>query len=161
MTPPKSEKLENPQVRTKKRPASRWLRTLTGVAIAVAAVVYFGFFFPPPPGDDVTGTIGAVQKYRAEQMSDDDVVLAGEEIVFREVLLRGDMDGDGWRELKDGSLFELTIDVAISGTNVDIGELIADVCAGLADLRAEVVGRLSKIAPSFGRKMAAAGVALA
>ena len=49
------------------------------VVVAVAAVVYFGFFFPPTSGENVTGTIGAVQKYRAEQMSDEDVVLAGEE----------------------------------------------------------------------------------
>jgi len=37
-----------------------------------------------------------------------------------------DRDGDGWRELKDGSPFELTIDVAIPGAEVDIVELVRE-----------------------------------
>jgi hypothetical protein len=51
----------------------------TVVIVAIAAVVYFGFFFPPPRGEDLSGTIGAVRQYRAEQITDQDVVLEGQE----------------------------------------------------------------------------------
>ncbi len=47
------------------------------VVVAICAVVYFGILAKPPADGDVMGTIGAVQKYRAEQIGDDDVVLAG------------------------------------------------------------------------------------
>ena len=48
-----------------------------GVMVAVALIVYFQLFFPPPE-DEVAGTIGAVQKHRAEQIDESGVIL-GEE----------------------------------------------------------------------------------
>ncbi len=50
-----------------------------GAILAVIAVVYFAFFYPPVTGEDAKGTIGAVQKYRAEQITEKDVVLEGEQ----------------------------------------------------------------------------------
>jgi len=53
---------------------------LVGIAaiavIGVAAVVYFSQW--PPSGEDATGAIGAAERYRAEQITDADVELAGE-----------------------------------------------------------------------------------
>lgn len=56
-------------------------RSLLGIIgiIAAAVVIYFGFFNPPPSGDDLQATIGTVAKHQNEQISDEDVVLAGEE----------------------------------------------------------------------------------
>jgi Mg/Co/Ni transporter MgtE len=56
-------------------------RSLLGVIgiIAAAVVIYFGFFNNPPAGDDLQATIGTVAKHQNEQISDEDVVLAGEE----------------------------------------------------------------------------------
>ena len=48
---------------------------IAGALVAVIAIVYFSFFYPPVSGDDTTGTIGKAQKYRAQQMTDKDVVL--------------------------------------------------------------------------------------
>ena len=44
--------------------------------IGVAAVLYFAKI--PPVPDDATGAIGAAERYRAEQITDADVELAGE-----------------------------------------------------------------------------------
>ena len=54
---------------------------LLGVIGVVAAgvIVYFGFFYPPVDGDDLKGAIGTVTKYQNEQITNEDVVLAGEE----------------------------------------------------------------------------------
>ena len=42
---------------------------LIGVAVvAVAVIVYFAFFHPPTSREDMEGTIGTVEKYRAEQI---------------------------------------------------------------------------------------------
>jgi hypothetical protein len=53
---------------------------LLGIAaiavIGVAAVLYFSQW--PPSGEDATGAIGAAERYRAEQITDADVELAGE-----------------------------------------------------------------------------------
>ena len=56
-------------------------RSLLGIIgiIAAAVVIYFGFFNAPPSGDDLQATIGTVAKHQNEQISDEDVVLAGEE----------------------------------------------------------------------------------
>ena len=56
-------------------------RSLLGVIgiIAAAVVIYFGFFNSPPSNDDLSATIGTVAKHQNEQISDEDVVLAGEE----------------------------------------------------------------------------------
>jgi len=53
---------------------------LAGTAvIALAAIVYFSFFYPPTPSNEVSGTIGAVKKYRSEQISDKDVTLSSQQ----------------------------------------------------------------------------------
>jgi hypothetical protein len=53
---------------------------LAGTAvIALAAIVYFSFFYPPTPSNEVSGTIGAVKKYRSEQITDKDVTLSSEQ----------------------------------------------------------------------------------
>jgi len=48
------------------------------IVVAVLVVVYFGFFFGPQRAERMKGAIGTVDKYRAEQISDEDVVLEGE-----------------------------------------------------------------------------------
>jgi len=53
---------------------------LAGTAvIAIAAIVYFSFFYPPTPSNEVSGTIGAVKKYRSEQITDKDVTLSSQQ----------------------------------------------------------------------------------
>ncbi len=56
-------------------------RNLLGVLgiVAAAVIIYFGFFYPQPDGDDLSATIGTVTKHQNEQISNEDVVLAGEE----------------------------------------------------------------------------------
>ena len=56
-------------------------RSLLGVIGVVAAgiIIYFGFFYPQPADEDLKATIGTVSKHQNEQISDEDVVLAGEE----------------------------------------------------------------------------------
>jgi Mg/Co/Ni transporter MgtE len=56
-------------------------RTLLGVIgiIAAAVIIYLGFFNSEPNGEDLQATIGTVAKHQNEQISSDDVVLAGEE----------------------------------------------------------------------------------
>jgi len=56
-------------------------RSLLGVigVIAAAVIIYFGFFNTQPAGEDLQATIGTVAKHQNEQISDEDVVLAGEE----------------------------------------------------------------------------------
>jgi hypothetical protein len=49
---------------------------LGGVAIVAAGVLaYFAFFHTTPTSENALGTIGTVDKYRANQISDEDVVL--------------------------------------------------------------------------------------
>ena len=43
------------------------------VVIGVVAVVYFSQW--PPSSEDATGAIGAAERYRAEQITDEDVIL--------------------------------------------------------------------------------------
>jgi hypothetical protein len=56
-------------------------RSLLGVigVIAAAVIIYFGFFNTQPAGEDLQATIGTVAKHQNEQISNEDVVLAGEE----------------------------------------------------------------------------------
>jgi hypothetical protein len=56
-------------------------RSLLGVigVVAAAVIIYFGFFYPQPNGDDLKATIGTVAKHQNEQITNEDVVLAGEE----------------------------------------------------------------------------------
>jgi Mg/Co/Ni transporter MgtE len=56
-------------------------RSLLGVIgiIAAAVIIYFGFFNSQPSGEDLQATIGTVAKHQNEQITDEDVVLAGEE----------------------------------------------------------------------------------
>jgi hypothetical protein len=56
-------------------------RSLLGVIgiVAAAVIIYFGFFYPQPADDDLKATIGTVTKHQNEQITDEDVVLAGEE----------------------------------------------------------------------------------
>lgn len=49
-----------------------------GIVVVAAVVGYFGFVEQPGEGE-VTGAIGAVEKHRADQIDDQDVVLGGEE----------------------------------------------------------------------------------
>lgn len=48
---------------------------IAGSLIAALAVVYFSFFYPPVSTSDTEGTIGAVKKYRTEQITEKDIVL--------------------------------------------------------------------------------------
>jgi len=48
---------------------------ISGVLVAVIAVVYMSFIYPWPATNDVTGTIGGVKKYNSQQISDRDVQL--------------------------------------------------------------------------------------
>jgi hypothetical protein len=48
-----------------------------GSVIVALVVVYFAFFYPPSSVRDTEGTIGAVKKYRSEQITEKDVVLEG------------------------------------------------------------------------------------
>jgi len=57
---------------------------LGGALLALLVVVYFVFFFPPTPAEDATGAIGAAEKYRAEQITDEDVILAEQSTVVAE-----------------------------------------------------------------------------
>jgi hypothetical protein len=50
---------------------------IAGSLIVALAVVYFSFFYPPVSTSDTEGTIGAVKKYRSEQITEKDVVLEG------------------------------------------------------------------------------------
>jgi len=56
-------------------------RSLLGVIgiIAAVVIVYFGFFYQQPAEDDLKATIGTVAKHQNEQITNEDVVLAGEE----------------------------------------------------------------------------------
>ena len=56
-------------------------RSLLGIIgiIAAVVVVYFGFFYSQPADEDLQATIGTVDKHQNEQITDEDVVLAGEE----------------------------------------------------------------------------------
>lgn len=56
-------------------------RSLLGVIgiVAAAVIIYFGFFNAPPADDHLQATVGTVAKHVNEQISDEDVVLAGEE----------------------------------------------------------------------------------
>jgi len=56
-------------------------RSLLGVigVVAAAVIIYFGFFYPQPGTDDLSATIGTVAKHQNEQITNEDVVLAGEE----------------------------------------------------------------------------------
>lgn len=64
---------------TKTSPSSAMKRALivAGSLVAALAVIYFSFFYPPVSTSDTEGTIGAVKKYRAEQITEKDVVLEG------------------------------------------------------------------------------------
>lgn len=53
--------------------------------VAVAIFIYLGFFATNPTGEDVSGTINSVQKYQTDQISDADVILAGEENILDEL----------------------------------------------------------------------------
>jgi len=55
-------------------------RSLLGIigVIAAAVIIYFGFFNTQPAGEDLQATIGTVAKHQNEQISNEDVVLAGE-----------------------------------------------------------------------------------
>ncbi|MEN8005941.1 MAG: hypothetical protein ABFS42_02960 [Candidatus Krumholzibacteriota bacterium] len=57
---------------------NRSLLGIVGIA-AAAIIIYFGFFYPQPADDDLKATIGTVSKHQNEQITDADVVLAGEE----------------------------------------------------------------------------------
>ncbi len=59
------------------RAGSKRALIIAGSLIAALAVVYFSFFYPPVSTSDTEGTIGAVKKYRAEQITEKDVVLEG------------------------------------------------------------------------------------
>ncbi len=48
---------------------------IAGSVIVALAVVYFSFFYPPVSTSDTEGTIGAVKKYRSEQITEKDIVL--------------------------------------------------------------------------------------
>ena len=76
-----------------KNPLGRGKKTflIASALIAVIAVAYFSFISPPPEAEDVRGTIGGVEKaekYRAEQITDKDVILQDPEI---QELLQNDM----------------------------------------------------------------------
>ncbi|MBF8296555.1 MAG: hypothetical protein HW389_3100, partial [Bacteroidetes bacterium] len=57
---------------------------IIGVAVvAIAVIGYFSFFYPPVSQDEVSGTIGGVQKaekYRAPQLTDNDMVIKNAEV---------------------------------------------------------------------------------
>ena len=64
--------------------------TISGIAVAVIAIVYFAFFYPPVPGDNAQGSIGGAKKankYLSEQITDKDVELSSTEV---QVLLQND-----------------------------------------------------------------------
>ncbi len=66
----------------KKRSDGKRAKILLVTALVVAAVVLvisIGRIYPPVSQDQATGTIGAVKKYRVQQISDQDVILAGQE----------------------------------------------------------------------------------
>ena len=56
---------------------------MTGVvaifAVVIAVVAYFGIKYPIQ-GDDVSGTIAPAERYRGEQISDEDVTLGDESV---------------------------------------------------------------------------------
>ncbi len=56
-----------------------WLGGLA--VIGVAVIGYFAFFYPPAKQEsqEMLGTIGAVEKYRADQIAEQDVTVAGAE----------------------------------------------------------------------------------
>jgi len=65
-----------------KRKDGKWAKFVLVAALVVVVavlVVYVGRIYPPASQEEATGTIGAVKKYRVQQISDQDVVLAGQE----------------------------------------------------------------------------------
>jgi hypothetical protein len=50
------------------------------MVVGVLAIVYFAFLFPWPQSENAQGTIGGVKKYNAEQISDKDVKIEGEQM---------------------------------------------------------------------------------
>jgi hypothetical protein len=64
-----------------KNRSSGGLMALIGIlVVAVVAICYFAFVGSPPSESDMQGAIGAADKYRAEQMSDEDVSLDNPEL---------------------------------------------------------------------------------
>ena len=66
--------------RTKKQ---RRMFFIGGGIIIILVILYFAFLYPPPSAEDVKGTIGGAQKaqrWRAQQISDSDVVLDNPEL---------------------------------------------------------------------------------
>jgi hypothetical protein len=64
---------------TNKGKSTKILLVTALVVAAVVLVIVVGRFYPPVSQDQAAGTIGAVKKYRVQQISDKDVVLAGQE----------------------------------------------------------------------------------
>ena len=53
---------------------------IAGALVAIVVVVYFSFIYEAPNGNDISGTVGAVKRYRSEQIADKDVVLSGQNV---------------------------------------------------------------------------------
>ncbi len=67
---------------TDKKNVSRSWKTVAVVVLffaAAAVAVYFTYYYPPASHEDTAGTIGAVKKYRIQQISENDILLAGRE----------------------------------------------------------------------------------
>lgn len=60
------------------------------IVLAILAVAFFGLYYPPPADEAAQGAIGGVEKHRAEQISDEDVLLGDEEARQHEQILYGD-----------------------------------------------------------------------
>ncbi|NOQ98285.1 MAG: hypothetical protein GQ561_08985, partial [Calditrichae bacterium] len=51
---------------------------IAGSTIVAVLILYLAFFYPWPGEGEVKGTIGAVEKYRSDQISEEDVILGNQ-----------------------------------------------------------------------------------
>ena len=51
-----------------------------GVAIVIVAIVYFAFLYPWPSAPESVGTIGSVQKYKSDQINQQDIALLNQDV---------------------------------------------------------------------------------
>ena len=126
---------------------------IAGALIAVIAIVYFSFFYPPVSSNDTTGTIGKAQKYRAQQMTDKDVVLQN---AHYQKLIQSDkfqklLKDEKFRKLaKDPSFRKLLKDPAFYKLVKDarFQEIVKDAAVTGGELSEQTMTELSEAASS-------------
>jgi len=96
----------------KKGRSGRILLLAVLVVAAAVLVVYFGKLYPPTSTEDAAATIGAVKKYRVRQISENDVVLAGQEAERTEIQSAHLLDGAAGLQNLSARLAAITAELA-------------------------------------------------